>query len=113
MVEKTMTEEEWLSATDPESMLEFIRYKTTTRKLRLFACACPQLWWNRRGEIAREIIAIGERYADNTASQEEVEYARWLAGQVEYRALGLAVIEDIARAILPAFSHEYNLWVEH
>lgn len=39
-----MTEEEWLAANDPTPMLEFVRDKTSDRKLRLFACGvCRQL----------------------------------------------------------------------
>jgi hypothetical protein len=35
-----MTEAEWLAATNPEPMLEFLRREATHRKLRLFVCAC-------------------------------------------------------------------------
>ncbi|WP_238602501.1 hypothetical protein [Fimbriiglobus ruber] len=35
-----MTEAEWLAATDPTPMLEFLRGKASERKLRLFACGC-------------------------------------------------------------------------
>jgi hypothetical protein len=37
-----MTEQEWLECTDPTPMLEFLRERTSDRKLRLFACACCQ-----------------------------------------------------------------------
>ncbi len=35
-----MTEEEWLACEDSRTMLEFIRPRTSNRKLRLFAAAC-------------------------------------------------------------------------
>ena len=35
-----MTEQEWLRCDDSAAMLEFVRVKTTRRKLRLFAAAC-------------------------------------------------------------------------
>jgi hypothetical protein len=35
-----VTEAEWLAATDPTSMLEFVRGKVSDRKLRLFAIGC-------------------------------------------------------------------------
>jgi len=41
-----MTESEWLAATDPKPMLEFLAAKASERKLRLFACACCRLIWH-------------------------------------------------------------------
>jgi hypothetical protein len=61
-----MTEEEWLTATDPYPMLQFLRGRTSDRKLRLFAVACCRLLlrkvrlhpWYTHG------IAVAEELAD-------------------------------------------------
>jgi hypothetical protein len=37
-----MTEQEWLQATDPEPMLEYLRGRASQRKLRLFAVGCSR-----------------------------------------------------------------------
>jgi hypothetical protein len=69
-----MTEQEWLQATDPQPLLEFLRGKPSGRKLRLFAVAsCYRaahlLFPDRRAEAVLELI---ERYADGSTSREEV-----------------------------------------
>jgi hypothetical protein len=109
-----MAEDDWLSTTNPGAMLTFLVNKTTNRKLRLFACGCSWLWWKSLGDSHRTILAIGERYADGLASSEEIEHGRRLARQSgpALAAMMLVVIEDIVRAILPAFNHEYDLRVE-
>src|SRR4051812_42042829 len=62
---KAMTEEEWLSATDPQPMLEFLRGKASTRKLRLFMVACcrciqhVKVW-----PEFRDAVDTGEAFAD-------------------------------------------------
>jgi hypothetical protein len=108
-----MTEEEWLEATDPTPKLEFLRGKASERKLRLFACSCPKVIWERLGDAHRRVIAIGERYADNAATLKEVEEARSLALRGSYQGLWLTVVADIAGAMLPVFNHEYLLWVDN
>jgi len=35
-----MTEQEWLTSSEPWLMLSFLKGKASNRKLRLFACAC-------------------------------------------------------------------------
>jgi hypothetical protein len=40
-----MTEQEWLTAADPEPMLAFLRGRVTDRKLRLFGWACLRCTW--------------------------------------------------------------------
>lgn len=87
-----MTETEWLSPTDPEAMLEYLRgplmrhrsdpmaareedrfreeYREshpslTNCKLRLFACACcRQVWHLLTDERSRRAVEVAERYAD-------------------------------------------------
>jgi hypothetical protein len=93
-----MTEQEWLKATDPQAMLEFLRGKASERKLRLFACACcRQLDPTLSDETVRTAIEVTEQWVDGTASQEELEaawtavqaviYQPWIAGLEEHRAL--------------------------
>lgn len=73
-----MTEAEWRNCTDPRSLLNFLQGKATDRKLRLFALACCRrlshlyLFPDKRTRKALKII---ERYADNFATQAELNAA--------------------------------------
>ncbi len=72
-----MTEAKWLAATDPRPMLEFLRSKTSGRKLRLFAAAACRL-------LARPILLpdgeravdVAERFADGAANAHELAVAQ-------------------------------------
>jgi hypothetical protein len=77
-----MTEAEWLTATDPQPLLFFIkrrramRKQVKQRKLRLFAVACcRRLWPLIDDERSRLAVAVAERYADGEASIEEFRAA--------------------------------------
>jgi hypothetical protein len=60
-----VTEAEWLSATDPTPMLEFVRGRLSDRKLRLYTVACNRKVWDfLRDERSRRAIEAGELYAD-------------------------------------------------
>jgi hypothetical protein len=73
-----MTEQQWLAATDPEPMLEWLRGSGTAseRQLRLFACACArQVWSLVTDERSRNAVAVAERYADGRATEAERQAA--------------------------------------
>ena len=75
-----MTEQEWLAATDPTPMLEFLKGKASDRKLRLFAVFCEREYLRFRPDISEGIVsryaAMTERYADGEATFKEWEGVR-------------------------------------
>lgn len=84
-----MTEQEWLTCTDPDAMLTFLRGKSSERKLRLFACSCcRRIWHLLTDERSRKGVEIAERYADGEASDEEMEVAFRAAWAVLTHCLG-------------------------
>lgn len=58
-----MTEDQWLKATDPGPMLEFVRGRVSERKLRLFACGCCLASPTTKGIVP--LIRQTEDWADN------------------------------------------------
>ncbi|WP_238602892.1 hypothetical protein [Fimbriiglobus ruber] len=69
-----MTEAEWLTATDPTPMLEFLSGKASDRKLRLFACACcRRIWHLITEEGSQNAVATAERMSDEQVTDDE----RW------------------------------------
>jgi hypothetical protein len=71
-----MTEQEWLTCTDPTPMLEFLGGEASGRQLRLFACACCGQVGNyiTDGRL-QEAVRTAERFADGKASEEELRHA--------------------------------------
>jgi hypothetical protein len=72
-----MTEAEWLAATDPRTMLEFLRGTASDRKLRLFACGfCHQIDSLLKDEDCIKAVEVAERFADGRATEKELANAR-------------------------------------
>lgn len=71
-----MTEAEWLTATNPMPMLEFLFGKASERKLRLFACACCRNIWDLlTDEASRRVVEIVEGVADGMISKLQLPLA--------------------------------------
>jgi hypothetical protein len=71
-----MTEQEWLIATDPTSLLEFLDGKASERKMRLLAVACCEhylkYFTDTRSWVA---VKVASQVADNTVGESEREQA--------------------------------------
>jgi hypothetical protein len=66
----------WLSCDDVTPMLEFLRGKTSERKLRLFAAACVRSHWELLVDPrSRAAVELSERVADGTSPPEELAAA--------------------------------------
>ena len=78
-----MTEDEWLFCTNVHIMLHFLGatrpdcpWKCSSRKWRLFACACCRhLWHMLADEADRHAIEIAEKYADKQARKQDLKDA--------------------------------------
>jgi hypothetical protein len=69
-----MKEADWLACTDPHRMLEFLRGKASSRKLRLFTVACCrhlQSAWPSPPEYDR-FLEWAEMFADETPGSEDL-----------------------------------------
>jgi hypothetical protein len=88
------TDAEWLTATSPERMLEYVwrhhrrtRLRGCRRQLRLFACACCRRAWHLlpQRQLTRA-LQVCERYADGRAGGAERSAARAEAHEAAGRA---------------------------
>jgi hypothetical protein len=72
-----MNEAEWLTSTDPQAMLAFLRATNlgSERKLRLFAVACcRRIWHLITDERSQRAVQVAELFADGREIRPE-----WLA----------------------------------
>jgi hypothetical protein len=103
-----MTEQDWMNATDPQPMLDFMcrhhkasRRKSGRRQLRLFACACcRQLGDLLTDERSQRAIEVSERHADGQVSKKELAEAQ-SAAEAAKAVLGAALTgtpDSVSRA---------------
>jgi hypothetical protein len=125
-----MTEQEWRDCADPAPMLDFLRGPAreqkwgpfglsatfprdtaSERKFRLFACACCcQIGDAIRDDRSRAAVFTAERFADGSATREELDAARTAAWQVVHELQGVPIrgnsrAQNAARAIAYAAAH--------
>jgi hypothetical protein len=98
--EETMNEADWLTSTDPQAMLAFLRDsgKLSERKARLFAVACCR----RVGHLltdgrSRAAVEAGECFADGVIPLAELALARAAAETAHAEASATA--DDAMRAM--------------
>jgi hypothetical protein len=72
-----VTEEEWLTLSDPLKLLAYLHGWRRQRRWRLFACACCRRIWSAvHDPRSRNAVEVAERYADGLASVDELATAR-------------------------------------
>ena len=72
-----MTEAEWMAATDPTPMLEFLKGKASDRKLRLAVCGAARLLPSSRlPDSLLDTLEVAEAYADGQISTDELNVWR-------------------------------------
>src|SRR5947199_87087 len=70
--EGCMTEAEWYACKDPRALLPSLDAHGSQRKQWLFACACCRAVWHPLPAFCREALEAVERYADGTATDDEL-----------------------------------------
>lgn len=97
-----MTEQEWLTGSDPRTMLRFATdhprlHACSDRKLRLFAVAYCRLRWNEFDALSRDHVEQVERYADGEGSlpayDPRVHVVAWSASHLDVLTSATACLD--------------------
>jgi hypothetical protein len=92
-----MTEAEWLSGQNINSMLLSVAGHGSERKLRLFACACCHRLWDLLDGGSRLLLQATERYCDGGVTKSKLKAAgrlvrtRWFGDRTAEAAASRAV----------------------
>lgn len=71
-----MSENEWMASDDLYHLLWFLKYKDTSRKMRLFICACCRRVWPELSDHRYyHAIEVSEKYVDGLATEAERDFA--------------------------------------
>ena len=77
-----MTEEAWPACTDPAAMTDYLRDKTSDRKVRLLTCALCRLLVDRMtDERSVQAVAAAELFADGLINRRDLNPIWWNAHQ--------------------------------
>jgi hypothetical protein len=106
-----VNEHDWLLATSPFELVQYVRGKASDRKLRLFACACVRHRWELlRYATPRQAAELAERFAEGAASLGDVEPLRQQADisagnapefeRLAYRAAAATLAEGASEAAM-------------
>jgi hypothetical protein len=78
-----MNANQWLKATDPQVMLEFLGKRASDRKLRLFACACcRRVWHLAKSQQLKQALPLLEDFAGGTMKDRDRARAHSLCDEV-------------------------------
>jgi hypothetical protein len=81
-----MTESEWLTCQTPRQLFGALGELATERKVRLFACACCRVIWDRLpDDRSRQAVAAAERFAEGQTTATELALAYRAARAVHDR----------------------------
>ncbi|HZU35457.1 MAG TPA: hypothetical protein VFA18_06105 [Gemmataceae bacterium] len=103
-----MTEGEWLGSRDPQALLNYIRRRTSNRKLRLLVCACCRhIWHLLTDERSRQAVMVAERHADGLATAADLDKACVAAADAAEDA---ATVPGNTVIALAAAAADYSTW---